>query len=192
VPHICVVFTFNSSNEDGTSLLCQLDAHICCQRIVFSLRNMFKFLGHTQFLEICATAKKVMLFMIMVLSCCDLLSILATHPLMTLLAMLWLTGTIKIRPDWVGSYLWVSEIFLTISFLALLVLNFERYLATYPLFHRTSITRGRHSTLLATRFFSYWLCGCLWTKTSFPIKYIFWLSSLLSFLWCCLLISSCL
>ena len=92
--------------------------------------------------------------MIMVLSCCDSLSILAIHPLMTLLAMLWLTGTIKKRPDWVGNYLWISDIFLTISFLALLVLDFERYLATYyPLFHRTSVTRGRLSTLLATLIF---------------------------------------
>ena len=67
----------------------------------------------------------------------------------------------KMRPNWVGSYLWVSEIFLTISFLALLVLNFERYLATYyPIFHRTSVTRGRLLTLLATLIFlllTFWL-----------------------------------
>ena len=34
-------------------------------------------------------------------------------------------------------------------YFALLVMNFDRYLATsYPIFHRTSVTKGRHLTLL--------------------------------------------
>jgi hypothetical protein len=49
---------------------------------------------------------------------------------------------------------WISlkstGIFLEFSLFALLVMNFDRYLATsYPIFHRTSVTKGRLLTLLA-------------------------------------------
>jgi hypothetical protein len=47
--------------EDGILLLYPPDIHICCERILF-LRNMFKFLGHTQFLEVCTTSKEIMWF----------------------------------------------------------------------------------------------------------------------------------
>ncbi len=40
--------------------------------------------------------------------------------------------------------------FFAFSLLALLVMNFDRYLAiSYPIFHRTSVTKGRYLTLLA-------------------------------------------
>jgi hypothetical protein len=43
-----------------------------------------------------------------------------------------------------------SVVFVGFSLLALLVMNFDRYLATYyPIFHRTSVTKGRLLTLLA-------------------------------------------
>jgi hypothetical protein len=53
-----------------------------------------------------------------------------------------------------GSYisLRLTSIFLGFSLFALLVMNFERYLVTsYPIFHRTSVTKGRlfKLTLLA-------------------------------------------
>jgi hypothetical protein len=48
--------------EDGIYLFYQPHIHICCQRILLFLRNMFKFLGHTQFLEVCTTSKEIMLF----------------------------------------------------------------------------------------------------------------------------------
>jgi hypothetical protein len=50
------------SLEDGSLLFYQFHIHICCQRIPLFLRNMFKFLGHTQFLEFCTTSKEIMLF----------------------------------------------------------------------------------------------------------------------------------
>ena len=58
---------FSSSEDikkpyDGVYLFCQPNIHICCQHIVFFLRNMFKFLVHCQFLEIGATSKEVVLF----------------------------------------------------------------------------------------------------------------------------------
>jgi hypothetical protein len=47
---------------NGAQLFRQPDIHICFERVVLFLRNMFKFLGHTHFLAICTTSKKVMLF----------------------------------------------------------------------------------------------------------------------------------
>ena len=94
--------------------------------------------------------KKLCYFMIMVLSCCDLLEVLSSHPFLTLLAMsCMLTG--KIYPyKWMDIPLTLSSEFVCLSLLALLVMNFDRYLATYhPIFHRTSVTKGKLLTLLA-------------------------------------------
>ena len=88
--------------------------------------------------------KKSCYFMIMVLSCCDLLSVLTNHPSKALTAMLWLSDTSKEYPSWLDIPLSLSNTFLAFSMLALLVMNLERYLATcYPIFHRTSVTKGR-------------------------------------------------
>ena len=94
--------------------------------------------------------KKLCHFMIMVLSCCDLLVVLTSHPLTAFHAMLFLTGKLDAHPDWVFISTKFSVVFNTFSLLALLVMNFDRYLATsYPIFHRTSVTKGRLLTLLA-------------------------------------------
>jgi hypothetical protein len=53
---------FISSEEDGTQLFRQPDIYIRFERIVLFLRNMFKFLGYTHFLEVCATSKEIVLF----------------------------------------------------------------------------------------------------------------------------------
>jgi hypothetical protein len=60
---------FNSSEEktiqnthDGVLSFHQPDIYICFECIVLFLRNMFKFPGHTHFLEVYATSKEVMLF----------------------------------------------------------------------------------------------------------------------------------
>ena len=92
--------------------------------------------------------KKPCYFMIMVLSCFDLLSTVTNHPILALTAILWLTGRFDMLP-WVFQYLHIANIFLGFSLLVLLVMNFERYLAThYPIFHRTSVTKTRLFTLL--------------------------------------------
>ncbi len=95
--------------------------------------------------------KKLCYFMIMVLSCCDLLVVLTNHPLAAANAMLWLTGKLVVHPREVIIFKRVSAIVLGFSLVALLVMNFDRYLATYhPIFHRTSVTKGKLLTLLAT------------------------------------------
>ena len=94
--------------------------------------------------------KKLCYFMIMVLSCCDLLAVLINNPLMALTTMSWLTGKVDANASWAHISLGSTHIFLVCSYLALLVMNFDRYLATsYPIFHRTSVTKGRLLTLLA-------------------------------------------
>jgi hypothetical protein len=86
--------------------------------------------------------KKLCYFMIMVLSCCDLLAVVANHPLTVVAAMLWLTENLDGIPKWMYISLSLTSTFVAFSLLALLVMNFDRYLATYyPLFHRTSITK---------------------------------------------------
>ena len=94
--------------------------------------------------------KKLCYFMIMVLSCCDLLAVLTNSPLMALIAMSWLTGKLDVNARWAHISLRSTIIFFAFSLFALLVMNFDRYLATsYPIFHRTSVTKRRLLTLLA-------------------------------------------
>ena len=92
--------------------------------------------------------KKLCYFTIMVLSCCDLLAVTANHPFTGLVAMLWLTEKINVFPGWLVVPHVLSNMSIGFSLVALLVMNFDRYLATrYPIFHRTSVTKGRLLTL---------------------------------------------
>ena len=94
--------------------------------------------------------KRLCYFMIMVLSCCDLLAVSTNNLLLAVIAMLWLTGKLDIYSTWPHVCLSVTNIFFAFSLFALLVMSFDRYLATtYPIFHRTSVTKGRLLTLLA-------------------------------------------
>ena len=98
--------------------------------------------------------KKLCYFMIMILSCCDFLFALTSHPTTTLTAMLWLTEMFNVYPGWLVIQLNVSNICILFSLLALLVMSVDRYLAThYPLFHRTSVTKGKLLTFFAFLFF---------------------------------------
>ena len=94
--------------------------------------------------------KKLCYFMIMVLSCCDLLAVLTNNPLTTLIMMSWLTGKVDGNARWPHISLRSTNVFLGFSLFAPLVMNFDRYLATYyPIFHRTSVTKRRLLILLA-------------------------------------------
>ena len=88
--------------------------------------------------------KKLCYFMIMILSCCDLLVVLTTHPLTALVAMFRLTGNVNGYSSRTSFFLRVSNTLVGFSLVALLVMNFDRYLATYyPIYHRTSVTKGK-------------------------------------------------
>ena len=94
--------------------------------------------------------KKLCYFMIMVLSCCDLLMVLTNSPLIALIAMLWLTGRLDVNARWAHISITSTNTFLAFSLFALLVMSFDRYLAiSYPFVHQTSVTKGRLLTLLA-------------------------------------------
>jgi multisubunit Na+/H+ antiporter MnhB subunit len=94
--------------------------------------------------------KKLCYFMIMVLSCCDLFAVLTNNPSMAFISMSWLTEKLDVNAGWPHISLRWTSIFLQFSLFALLVMNFNRYLATsYPIFHRTSVTKGRLLSLLA-------------------------------------------
>ena len=95
--------------------------------------------------------RKLCYFTIMVLSCCDLLVVLFGHPLLVLTATLRMTGTLDLyNPPWLHMCSRLTTFLLGVSLFALLVMNFDRYLATsYPIFHRTSVTTGRLLTLFA-------------------------------------------
>jgi hypothetical protein len=94
--------------------------------------------------------KKLCYFMIMVLSCCDLLAVLTNSPFMALISISWLTGKLDENIRWPHISLRSTNMFPVFSLFVLLVMNFDRYLATsYPIFHRTSVTKGRLLSLLA-------------------------------------------
>ena len=94
--------------------------------------------------------RKTCHFTVMVLSCFDLLAILTNHPLMAVIAMLWLTGNLNEWPSWVDASINQTNLFLGFSLLALLVMNFDRYLAaSFPIFHRAKVTKARILILLA-------------------------------------------
>ena len=64
--------------------------------------------------------------------------------------MLWLTEMFNIYPRWVFNYLKSTAVFVAFSLNALVVMSFERYLATsYPVFYRTSVTKRKLLTLFA-------------------------------------------
>ena len=58
------------------------------------------------------------------------------------------SGKLDVYPSWAVIPLSLSSFFLVIPLLSLLVMNFDRYLATYyPIFHQTSVTKGKLLTL---------------------------------------------
>ena len=132
---------------------------------IFSLNMLFFLLGTClnslviiSFLRSVQLRKKLCYFMIMVLSCCDLLVVLTYHPLLALFAMLRLTKMFDAYPSWALICTKLFNIFPALSLLALLVMNFDRYLATYYL------TVWRHIILsfnLGTRIFQHSIYNCL-------------------------------
>ena len=94
--------------------------------------------------------KKLCYFMIMVLSCFDLLAVLINNLWLAVLVMLSITGKLDVNAAWPHTVSRVTAIFQAFSLLALLIMNFDRYLAiSYPLFHRTSITKKKYLTFFA-------------------------------------------
>ena len=93
--------------------------------------------------------KKLCYFMIMVLSCFDLASVVTNHPGVLLYLISWLADDYGSLSN-IKIYIHVASLFLGSSMHALLMMSIEQYLgAYYPIFHRTSVTRRRLLTVLA-------------------------------------------
>ena len=93
--------------------------------------------------------KKLCHFMIMVLSCFDLVAVVTNHTGVLLCLIFWLREDYGLLAKMV-IHVGFVDVFFGFSILALLVMSIERYLgAYYPIFHRTTVTRRRLLTLLA-------------------------------------------
>ena len=125
---------------------------LCVVNIIFTFSGMvLNTLVIVSFWKSSQLRKKLCHFMIMVLSCFDLVSVITNHSATLFYLISWL------REDYVllaNSALYVDfiTIFYGYSFFALLVMSVERYLgACYPIFHRASVTRCRLLTAKHTR-----------------------------------------
>ena len=93
--------------------------------------------------------KKLCHFMIMVLSCFDLITVVLGVQNYFLRFTFWLTENHSLSPKIEVHQRFVG-LFYAISMLVLLLTSIERYLGAYfPIFHRTSVTRRRLITSLA-------------------------------------------
>ena len=126
---------------------------LCVVNIIFTFFGVFSnTLVIVCFLKSSQLRKKLCNFMVMVLSCFDLLAVIANHPAFVLYLVIWLTEDYDTLHK-MGIYVHFATMFLGFSFFALLVMNIERYMAVYyPIFHRNSVTRRRLITLLAILF----------------------------------------
>ena len=134
-----------------------MDLNLYIQLIVLCVINIFfafsgivsNTLVIVSFWKSSQLRKKLCNFMIMVLSCFDLVAVVTSHLGILLYLISWLREELNLLSK-MKTLLNISGAFLLFSFLALFVMSIERYLgAYYPIYHRTSVTRRRLLTLLA-------------------------------------------
>ena len=138
-------------------LVPKMDLNLYIQLIVLCVINIFfafsgivsNTLVIVSFWKSSQLRKKLCNFMIMVLSCFDLVAVVTSHLGILLYLISWLREELNLLSK-MKTLLNISGAFLLFSFLALFVMSIERYLgAYYPIYHRTSVTRRRLLTLLA-------------------------------------------
>ena len=122
----------------------------CVVNIIFTFSGIvLNILVIASFWKSSQLRKKLYHFMIMVLSCFDLVAVVTIYPTLLLYIIFWLKKDYDLLPK-MTNYLEYVSVLLAFSFLALLVMGIERYLgAYYPIFHRTSVTRRRLLSFLA-------------------------------------------
>ena len=123
---------------------------LCVVNIIFAFSGIIlNTLVIVSFWRSSQLRKKLCHFMIMVLSCFDLVSVVTNHSTALFDLISWLRDDYDLVVD-LAVHMDFFTIFYVSSLFALLVMSFERYLgAYYPIFHRTSVTRRRLLTLLA-------------------------------------------
>ncbi len=94
--------------------------------------------------------KKLCYFMILVLSCVDLIAVTVGHPVQILWTTFWSMETLHQQES---KFIWANIMVIVLagsSMFALLTLSVERFLALkYPFFHETGVTKKRLMLLLA-------------------------------------------
>ena len=135
---------------NGFNRLHPVNILVWCEHNLRYLWDRFKHIGDSQHFEIATTSKEIMSFHdlgIIVLRFGH--SRITIYPGLLLYLISWLREDYDLLSR-MKFYLHMVGVFVAFSFLALLVMNIERYLgAYYPIFHRTSVTRLRLLTLLA-------------------------------------------
>ena len=92
--------------------------------------------------------KKLCYFMILVLSCFDLITVTVNHPVLIISTLLWSVDMYDTEID--ITRLYTSIVFGSFSVLVLLTLTIERFLSImFPIFHRNSVTKKRLVYFLA-------------------------------------------
>ena len=123
--------------------LCVLNVILFFSGVVLNTLVIITILKTTQL------RKKLCHFMIMVLSCCDLLTVVIFNSGLILYLIIWAVENYYLLTR-VTIYLQFFHIPSGFSMLTLMVMCIERYLGVYyPIFHKTAVTRRRLLTLLA-------------------------------------------
>ena len=123
---------------------------LCVVNIIFTFSGIIlNTLVIVSFWRSSQLRKKLCHFMILVLSCFDMVAAVTNYPGILVYIISWLKEDYDLLQQ-MRIYLHFTSVFVVFSFVALLVMNVERYLgASYPMFHRTSVTRRKLLALLA-------------------------------------------
>ena len=134
-----------------------MDLAVCIQLIFLCVVNTIFtfpgiFLNTLVIASICTSSqlrKKLCHFMIMLLSCFDLVAVVTNYPGILVYLISWLREDYHLLLK-MNILLKCVVVFLGFSVDVLLVMSIERYLGVcYPIFHHTSVTRRRLLALLA-------------------------------------------
>ena len=88
--------------------------------------------------------KKLCYFMILILSCTDLLVVIVIHPLHIFCCIIWYFKGASVLHNYSNLVEFIGGILITSSINVLFTMTLERYIGlTYPLFHKTRLTRRR-------------------------------------------------
>ena len=119
---------------------------LCVVNIIFTFSGIVSnTLVIASFWKSSQIRKKLCHFMVMVVSCFDLVTVVTIYPGILLYIISWLREDYDLALK-ARNYLNIFGVFLVVSLLALLVMSIERYLgAYYPIFHHTSVTRRKLS-----------------------------------------------
>ena len=153
--------------NDYTQLifLCVVNIFFTCCGIFFNSLVILSFIKSSQL------RKKLCYFMIMILSCVDLLAVATNHPMVMIFSIAWLTEKYDSLHTLTHA-LRIVNMFLGFSLLTLFVMSIDRYLAiAYPLFHRVSVTKHRLLTLLALLFLFQMILAILQFANEFIVAY---------------------